>query len=117
MVRDYLLILLKWRDTALALSTKSKRCEVIRHVLMLALEDGVIEIFSPMPKQRRVDKPRVSFTEAEYKLLLKAAREVADEGVDTRVIHALARHKHLNTTRCHFHINENKMRSAIEMVQ
>ena len=80
MVREYLLFLDKQRDKPLALSTESKRCGVIRQVLMLALKDGVIDIIPPMPKQRRVDKPRVSFTEAEYKLLLKTAREIADEG-------------------------------------
>ena len=80
MVREYLLFLDKKRAEPLALSTKSKRCGVIRQVLMLALEDGVIDIIPPMPKQRRVDKPRVSFTEAEYKMLLKTAREIADEG-------------------------------------
>ena len=83
---------------------------------MLALEDGVIDIIPPMPKQRRVDKPRVSFTEAEYKLLLKTAREIADEGINARVIQALARHKHLNTTMRYIDINENKMRSAIELL-
>ena len=61
MVRDYLLFLDKRRDQPLAMSTKSKHAGVIRQVLMLALEDGVIDIIPPMPKQRTVDKPRVSF--------------------------------------------------------
>ena len=47
---------------------------------MLALEDGVIDIIPPMPKQRTVDKPRVSFTDAEYALLLETARTIADAG-------------------------------------
>ena len=64
MVREYLLFLDKKRDKPLALSTKSKRCGVIRQVMMLALEDGIIDIIPPMPKQRRLDKPRVSFIEA-----------------------------------------------------
>ena len=80
MVRDYLLFLDKRRDAPLALSTKSKQCGVIRQVLMLALEDGVIDIIPPMPKHRTIDKPRVSFTDAEHKLLLKTAREIADNG-------------------------------------
>jgi hypothetical protein len=71
MVRDYLLFLDKRRDQPLAMSTKSKQCGVIRQVLMLALEDGVIDIIPPMPKQRTVDKPRVSFSDAEYGLLLE----------------------------------------------
>ena len=73
-VRDYLLFLDKRRDKPLAMSTKSKQCGVIRQVLMLALEDGVIDIIPPMPKQRTVDKPRVSFSDAEYGLLLETAR-------------------------------------------
>ena len=80
MVRDYLLFLDKRRDKPLAMSTKSKQCGVIRQVLMLALEDGVIDIIPPMPKQRTVDKPRVSFTDAEYALLLETARKIADAG-------------------------------------
>lgn len=80
MVRDYLLFLDKRRDQPLAMSTKSKQCGVIRQVLMLALEDGVIDIIPPMPKQRTVDRPRVSFTDAEYGRLLKAARHIADAG-------------------------------------
>ena len=80
MVRDYLLFLDKRRDQPLAMSTKSKQCGVIRQVLMLALEDGVIDIVPPMPKQRTVDKPRVSFSDAEYALLLEAARTIADAG-------------------------------------
>lgn len=80
MVRDYLLFLDKRRDKPLAMSTKSKQCGVIRQVLMLALEDGVIDIIPPMPKQRTVDKPRVSFTDAEYSLLLETARKIADAG-------------------------------------
>jgi hypothetical protein len=80
MVRDYLLFLDKRRDQPLAMSTKSKQCGVIRQVLMLALEDGVIDIIPPMPKQRTVDKPRVSFSDAEYGLLLEKARQIADDG-------------------------------------
>ena len=78
MVRDYLLFLDQRRDKPLASSTKSKQCGVIRQVLMLALEDGLIDIIPPMPKQRTIDKPRVSFTEAEYSRLLETARQIAD---------------------------------------
>ena len=78
MVRDYLLFLDKRRDQPLAMSTKSKHAGVIRQVLMLALEDGVIDIIPPMPKQRTVDKPRVSFTEAEYEGDSEARRKVVE---------------------------------------
>lgn len=42
--------------------------------------------------------------------------ELADKGINARLIQALARHKHLNTTMRYIDINENKMRSAIELV-
>jgi hypothetical protein len=94
-VRDYLLFLDKRRDTPLAMSTKSKQCCVIRQVLMLALEDGVIDIIPPMPKQRTVDKPRVSFTDAEYGLLLETARRIAD-GAETAVRGVPVTREHYN---------------------
>ena len=90
-VRDYLLFLDKRREKPLAMSTKSKQCGVIRQVLMLALEDGVIDIIPPMPKQRTVDKPRVSFSDAEYAL----ARTIADAG-ETSVRGVLVTREHYN---------------------
>ena len=42
--------------------------------------------------------------------------ELADKGINARVIQALARHKHLNTTMRYIDLNENKLRSAIELV-
>ena len=43
--------------------------------------------------------------------------ELADKGINARVIQALARHKHLNTTMRYIDLNENKMRNAIELVR
>jgi hypothetical protein len=98
MVRDYLLFLDKRREKPLAMSTKSKQCGVIRQVLMLALEDGVIDIIPPMPKQRTVDKPRVSFSDAEYKLFMKTAREIASKG-KTKVRGVLITYEHVHMWR------------------
>ena len=42
--------------------------------------------------------------------------ELADKGINARVIQALARHKNLNTTMRYIDLNENKMRNAIEMI-
>ena len=39
--------------------------------------------------------------------------DLADKGINARVIQALARHKHLNTTMRYIDINENKMRAAL----
>lgn len=79
-VRDYLAFLDKRRDQPLAPSTKTKHCMMVRKVLTVALEDGVIDLVPQMPKQKTKDAPRVSFTETEYKKLLKVARSCADRG-------------------------------------
>ena len=42
-------------------------------------------------------------------------KELADKGVNARVIQALARHKHLNTTMRYIDLNENKLQNAIEL--
>lgn len=94
MVRDYLVFLDKRRDKPLAPSTKAKQCMMIRKVLMVALEDGVIDIIPPMPKQRTKDVPRVAFTGAEYKKLITTARTIAAEG-KTKVRGVLVRPEHV----------------------
>jgi integrase/recombinase XerD len=42
--------------------------------------------------------------------------ELADKGVNARVVQALARHKHLNTTMRYIELNENKLRNAVELI-
>ena len=42
--------------------------------------------------------------------------ELADKGVHARVVQALARYKHLSTTQRYIHVNENKLRAAIELI-
>jgi integrase/recombinase XerD len=42
--------------------------------------------------------------------------ELADRGVNARVVQALARHKNLNTTMRYIDLNENRMRAAVELV-
>ena len=42
--------------------------------------------------------------------------ELADKGVNARVVQALARHKHLNTTMRYIDLNENKLRAAVELI-
>jgi len=85
MVRDYLFFLDSRRDKPLAFSTKAKQCMMIRKVLMVALEDGVIDIIPPMPKQRTKDAPRPTFTDKEYKHLMTTARRIASEGNPTHL--------------------------------
>jgi integrase-like protein len=53
MVREYLLRLDENRDKPLAESTKSKHVVIIRKVLSLAVEDGLMNTLPLMPKQRQ----------------------------------------------------------------
>jgi integrase/recombinase XerD len=42
--------------------------------------------------------------------------ELADKGVNARVVQALARHKHLNTTMLYIDLGENKLRATVELI-
>ena len=42
--------------------------------------------------------------------------ELADKGINARVVQILARHKHLSTTQRYIYVNDNKLRAAIELV-
>jgi site-specific recombinase XerD len=83
-IREYLNHLDDQRDKPLAPSTKNRYVIVIRKVLNLAYEDGVIDQIPLSPKIPVKDNPRPSFTEQEYKLLLKTARQSAKEEVKVR---------------------------------
>ena len=55
MIREYLLHLDQNRAKPLAESTKSKHIVIIRKVLTLAVEDGLMHTLPPMPKVKTVD--------------------------------------------------------------
>lgn len=42
--------------------------------------------------------------------------ELADKGINARLVQVLARHKHLSTTQRYIDVNESKLRGAIELV-
>lgn len=42
--------------------------------------------------------------------------ELADKGINPRVVQRLARHKHLNTTQRYIDFNESKLRKAVELI-
>lgn len=75
MVRDYLIHLDENRPKRLAESTKAKHTIIIRKVLTLAVEDGLLDVLPVMPKQKTVDTPRYTFSDDEYKRFMKAAGE------------------------------------------
>jgi integrase/recombinase XerD len=41
---------------------------------------------------------------------------LADMGINARVVQALARHKNLGTTQRYIDINDNKLRAAVELL-
>lgn len=84
MIREYLASLDRARDTPLAESTKAKHLIVIRKVLALAVEDGLMSTSPVMPKQKTVDTPRHTFTDGEYKRFLKAAAECVQRKDEVR---------------------------------
>ena len=42
--------------------------------------------------------------------------QLADRGINARLVQVLARHKHLRTTQRYIDVNENKLRGAIELI-
>ena len=42
--------------------------------------------------------------------------QLADRGINTRLVQVLARHKHLSTTQRYIDVNESKLRGAIELI-
>jgi len=42
--------------------------------------------------------------------------QLADRGINARLVQVLARHKHLSTTQRYIDVNENKLRGAIELI-
>ena len=85
-IREYLNWLDDQRSQPLASSTKNKYNIVIKKVLGVAYEHDAIDSIPPSPEIKRKDNPRPSFTESEYKLLLKTTRRVVQEGVKVRGI-------------------------------
>lgn len=79
-MRDFLVHLDSRREQPLANSTKAKQCMMVRQVLRLAFEDGLIDRVPEAPKLKTVDKPRVTFSEREYKKLMTVARQCAEQG-------------------------------------
>ena len=45
----------------------------------------------------------------------QSVTELADKGINARVVQGLARHKHLSTTQRYIDVNESKLRGAIEL--
>lgn len=92
MVLKYLAHLDQHRDKPLAESTKSKHVILIKKVLTLALDDGLMRTLPPMPKAKTVDTPRHAFTDSEYKRFSQAAIECAKRGDKVRGVTITGHH-------------------------
>jgi hypothetical protein len=94
-MRDFLVHLDSRRDQPLANSTKTKQCMMVRQVLHLAFEDGLIDKIPEAPKLKTVDKPRVTFSEKEYRKLMTVARQCAERGDIVRGVKMTHKHVHI----------------------
>ena len=83
-LRDYLSVLDDNRDKELSPSSKTKHLTIIGKIFKIAYERDVIDRIPLIPKVSKKDNPRPSFSDEEYKVLLKTTREVANEGVKVR---------------------------------
>ena len=79
-MREYFNVLDQKRETPIAATTKNKHGVVIRKVLKVAAEEGVIPSIPLIPKFSIKDNPRVTFTETEYKKFLQGIKRVALKG-------------------------------------
>ena len=85
-LRDYITHLDTQRTKSLSSSSKSKHLSIIGKVFKVAYEKDVLDRMPLIPKISTRDNPRPSFTEKEYKLLLKTTKEVIQEQVRVRGI-------------------------------
>ena len=92
MVREYLNQLDQTRGTPLADSTRAKHVIVIRKVLALAVEDGLLKAIPVMPKQKTTDFPRHTFTDDEFKKFLNAMAECVDNQDKVRGVQITRHH-------------------------
>lgn len=79
-IRDFLSDLNNNRDEPLSPSTLKKQLITLRKVFNLAVEKGVIGNYPKMPVVSEDDRPRVSFSEAEYRAILAETRVIAKAG-------------------------------------
>lgn len=80
LMREYFILLDQNREKPLAATTKNKHGVVIRKVLKLAAEEGVIPSVPLIPKFSIKDNPRVTFTEKEYKKFTYGIKSAAERG-------------------------------------
>ena len=70
-ITEYFNVLDDNRTKPLSASSKNKHNIIIKKVLRLAYDDGVLQTIPPSPKIERKDNPRVFFSEEQYSSFLK----------------------------------------------
>ena len=70
-ITEYFNVLDDNRTKPLSASSKKKHNIIIKKVLRLAYDDGVLQTIPPSPKIERKDNPRVFFSEEQYSSFLK----------------------------------------------
>ena len=83
-LRDYLTFLDDSRNKPLSASSKSKHLTIIGKIFKIGYEKGSLKSMPIIPTVSKSDNPRPSFSEDEYKHLLKTTREVVDKNVKVR---------------------------------
>lgn len=78
-LKNYLQHLDERRDQPLAQSTKHKHVIILRKVFTVAVDEGKINAIPVMPKIKVEDQPRSSFTQAEFKILIEQADQMAKD--------------------------------------
>ncbi|MEL6451515.1 MAG: phage integrase SAM-like domain-containing protein [Pseudomonadota bacterium] len=101
MIREYLALLDANRKKPLAESTRAKHVIIIRKVLSLAVEDGLIKTLPLLPKQKTVDSPRTSFTDRSYRQFMRVGTECVANGDKVRGVRIC--HHHLKMFRFMVH--------------
>lgn len=94
-MRDYLAHLDARRKKPLASGTKQKHIMVIRAILRQAFEDNDIERIPDAPKIAAKDKPRIAFTDDQYKRFIKAGQACAARGDKVSGVTIRAHHIHM----------------------
>lgn len=92
MIREYLTGLDQTRGKPLAESTRAKHVIVIRKVLALAVEDGLMKTIPVMPRQKTIDTPRHAFSDDEYKRFMKAGAECVERRDEVRGVRVTGHH-------------------------
>mgnify|MGYP001259709359 CR=1 FL=1 len=78
-IRTYLDFLDSNREKPLANSTRTKHIVLIRKIMKIAYEKGILQQIPLMPPTSRKDNPRPSFTEKEYKKVLETTRKCIED--------------------------------------